>query len=88
MEVLQCTCLGMIISYVVLKSRSILLVSFLHALNNLVPGMIILMGLRPFDNVFSFGVGIYGTILLAVVAYREGFLNSSGVVRPISEVIL
>ena len=27
-------------------------------------------------------------VLLAVVAYREGFLNSSGVVRPISEVKL
>jgi hypothetical protein len=27
-------------------------------------------------------------VLLAVVAYRDGFLNSSGVVRPISEVKL
>lgn len=68
MEVLQCTCLGMIISYALLKSSSILLVSFLHSLNNLVPGMIVIMGFRPFDNVFSFGIGIYGTILLAVIA--------------------
>ncbi len=68
LEVPQCAALGIIISYVVLKTRSILLVSFLHSLNNLVPGTIIMMGLRPFDNVFSFDVGIYGIVSMAVIA--------------------
>ena len=69
LEVLQCTALGIIISYAVLKSGSVLMVSFLHSLNNLVPGTIIMMGLRPFDNILSFDVGIYGTVLLAVIAF-------------------
>jgi membrane protease YdiL (CAAX protease family) len=69
LEVFQCASLGMIISYALLKSRSIVLVAFLHSLNNLVPGTLIMMGLRPFDNVFSFEVGIYGTISLAVIAF-------------------
>ena len=62
------TCLGIVLSYAVLKSGSVLLSAFLHALNNTVLQVIIIMGFTPFDNVFSFGTGIYGIAMLIIIA--------------------
>jgi membrane protease YdiL (CAAX protease family) len=62
------TCLGIVLSYAVLKSGSVLLAAFLHALNNTVLQVILIMGFTPFDNVFSFGTGIYGIAMLIIIA--------------------
>ena len=61
--------LGIVLSFAVLKSGSVLLASFLHALNNQVVAFIVLMGFAPFDSAFSFFIGFYGIAMLAVVAF-------------------
>jgi len=65
---LYTTCLAIVLSYAVLKSGSVLLAAFLHALNNTVLQVILLFGFTPFDYAFSFGMGIYGIAMLAIVA--------------------
>jgi membrane protease YdiL (CAAX protease family) len=59
--------LGFVLSYAVLKSGSVLLAAFLHALNNQVVGFLSIMVYRPTDPVFSFGVGLYGIAVSAVI---------------------
>lgn len=66
---LYTTGLAVVLGYAVLKSGSVLLASFLHALNNQVLATIIALGFRPNDMAFSFDIGIYGIITLAVVAF-------------------
>jgi len=60
--------LSVVLGYVVLKSGSVILVSFLHALNNQTQSFLIMMVYKPSDPVFSFGIGIYGLICLGIVA--------------------
>ena len=52
-----------------LKSGSVLLAAFLHAVNNQVAGFIIGIGFKPYDSAFSFMIGIYGIAMLAVAAF-------------------
>jgi len=59
--------LGFVLGYAVLKSGSVLLAAFLHALNNQVAAFLSIMVYRPTDPVFSFGVGLYGIAVLAVI---------------------
>ena len=65
---LYTTGLAIVLGYVVLKTGSVLLSAYLHALNNQVVAFIIAMGFKPFDTAFSFDIGIYGIATLAVVA--------------------
>jgi membrane protease YdiL (CAAX protease family) len=60
--------LGIVLGYAVLRSGSVLLSSYLHGLNNQVVATIIALGFRPFDTAFSFDIGVYGILTLAVVA--------------------
>lgn len=62
------TCLGIVLSYALLKSGSIILAAFLHALNNTALFVIQFLGFKPFDTVFSFGLGIYGVATMAIIA--------------------
>lgn len=66
---LYCVGLGIVLSFAVLKSGSVLLASYLHALNNQVAAVIMMMGFKPFDTAYSFFIGIYGIAMLAVVAF-------------------
>ena len=65
---LYTTGLAVVLGYAVLRSGSVLLAAYLHALNNQVAAFIVAIGYRPFDPAFSFGIGIYGIATLAVVA--------------------
>jgi membrane protease YdiL (CAAX protease family) len=65
---LYTTGLAVALGYAVLRSGSVLLAAYLHALNNQVVGYIVALGFRPFDTAFSFGIGIYGIATLAIVA--------------------
>lgn len=65
---LYATGLAVVLGYAVLKSGSVLLAAFLHALNNTVLQVILLFGFTPFDYAFSFGMGIYGIAMLAIIA--------------------
>jgi len=65
---LYTTGLAVVLGYAVLTSGSVLLSSYLHALNNQVVSFIVALGFRPFDSVFSFGIGVCGMAMLAVVA--------------------
>jgi membrane protease YdiL (CAAX protease family) len=60
--------LSIVLGYAVLKSGSVILASFLHALNNQTQSFLSIMVYRPADPVFSFGIGIYGIICLGIVA--------------------
>ena len=59
--------LAFALGYVVFKTGSILLAAYLHALNDQVTGFLVFLGFKPFDPVFSFGVGIYALGLLALI---------------------
>jgi membrane protease YdiL (CAAX protease family) len=61
--------LGIVLSYAVLKSGSVLLASYLHALANQVAAFIMVVGFKPFDTAYSFFIGIYGIATLAVAAF-------------------
>ncbi len=65
---LYTTGLAVVLGYAVLRSGSVLLAAYLHALNNQVAGFIVAVGFRPFDPAFSFGIGIYGIATLAIIA--------------------
>jgi membrane protease YdiL (CAAX protease family) len=60
--------LALILGYAVLKSGSVWLAAFLHALNNQVLAFLVLAVYTPNDPVFSFGIGLYGIVLLAIIA--------------------
>jgi membrane protease YdiL (CAAX protease family) len=64
---LYTTGLAVVLGYAVLRSGSVLLSAYLHALNNQVVAFIVAMGFKPFDNAFSFDIGIYGIATLAIV---------------------
>jgi uncharacterized protein len=61
--------LGIVLSYAVLKSGSVLLASYLHALANQVAAFILVIGFKPFDTAYSFFIGVYGIAMLAVVSF-------------------
>jgi uncharacterized protein len=60
---------GIVLSFAVLKSGSVLLSSYLHALNNQVAAFIVALGFAPRDSAFSFFIGAYGIVTLAVAAF-------------------
>jgi membrane protease YdiL (CAAX protease family) len=66
---LYTTGLAVVLGYAVLRSGSVLLSAYLHGLNNQVVNFIAAMGFKPFDTAFSFGIGIYGIVTLAIVAF-------------------
>jgi uncharacterized protein len=63
------TGLGIVLSFAVLKSGSVLLASFLHALANQAAAFIVVLGFKPFDTATSFFIGVYGIAMLAVVSF-------------------
>ena len=69
LEVLWTITYGIVLSYAVLKSGSLLLATFLHALDNVIMSPIVAMGFMPYDRVFSFFGGIYGIAAVAVIAF-------------------
>jgi membrane protease YdiL (CAAX protease family) len=60
--------LAIILGYAVLKTGSVLLAAYLHALNDQVTAFLVALGYKPFHPVFSFGVGMYGVVVVALVA--------------------
>jgi len=65
--VLYCIALAFLLGFAVLKSRSVWLAAFLHGLNNQVYSFLILMVYTPNDPILSFGAGIYGLLVLALI---------------------
>ncbi len=61
--------LAIVLGYAVLRSGSVLLAAYLHALNNQVLNFFVALGFAPHDAAFSFGIGIYGILTLAIVAF-------------------
>jgi hypothetical protein len=53
----------------VLRSGSVLLAAYLHALIDQVLSFLSAIGFRPHNPVFSFYIGIYGILTLAIVAF-------------------
>ncbi len=66
---LYTTGLAVVLGYAVLKSGSVLLSSYLHALNNQVVAFFVALGFKPHDPAFSFDIGMYGLVTLAIVAF-------------------
>ena len=72
--------LAYVLGYAVLKSGSIWLAAYLHALNNQVNSLLLATLYTPNDPAFSFGLGIYGLPIMAAIVllilrdpiWREG----------------
>lgn len=64
---LYTTGLAVVLGYAVLRSGSVLLAAYLHALNNQVAAFLVAIGFRPFDPAWSFFIGIYSVVTLAIV---------------------
>jgi membrane protease YdiL (CAAX protease family) len=60
--------IAVVLGYAVLRTGSVLLAAYLHALNDQVVNFLAAIGYRPSDTAFSFGIGAYGLLTLAVVA--------------------
>jgi membrane protease YdiL (CAAX protease family) len=67
--VFYCTAEGIVLSYAVLKSGSILLAAFLHAVDNVMLNTLVGMGFMPSDRVFNFYNGIPMIATLAVITF-------------------
>ncbi len=67
MMTLYTIALGFVFGYAVLKSGSVWLAAFLHALNNQLVAFLMAMVYRPDDRFLSFSIGIYGLVIWAVV---------------------
>jgi membrane protease YdiL (CAAX protease family) len=67
MMTLYTIALGFVFGYAVLKSGSVWLAAYLHALNNQLVAFLVAMVYRPNDMFLSFGIGIYGIVVWAVV---------------------
>lgn len=61
------TLLAFVLGYIMLKTGSVWLVAFLHALNNQTYSFFAGLVYSPSNPVFSFGPGLYGILTLAVV---------------------
>ena len=59
--------LSFVFGFAMLKSGSVWLAAFLHGLNNQVLSVITLMVFRPNDPVYSFGIGMYGLLVWALI---------------------
>lgn len=59
--------LSVVLGYVMLRTGSIWLVAFLHALNNQAAAFFYNLFYQPASPVFSFGIGLYGLITLALI---------------------
>ncbi len=63
------TCIAVVLGYAVLRSGSVLLAAYLHALIDQMLSFLSAIGFRPHNPVFSFYIGIYGILTLAIVAF-------------------
>ncbi len=59
---------AVVLSYAVLRSGSILLAAFLHGVIDQVLNFIVALGFKPNDIAYSFGIGVYALVLLAIIA--------------------
>lgn len=59
--------LAFVLGYAVLKTGSVWLAAYLHALNNQVYSTLVMLVYTPNDPVFSFGGGLYGIATMAVI---------------------
>jgi len=60
--------LAVVLGFAVLRTGSVVLAAYLHALNDQVIAFILFLGFKPHNPVFAFGIGIYGVATLAIVA--------------------
>ena len=78
--------LGFFLGYAVLKSGSVWLAAFLHGLNNQVAAFLFAAIYMPDDPVFSFGVGLYGLIVWALVVAGLLLLDRKAWTSPLEPV--
>jgi membrane protease YdiL (CAAX protease family) len=74
--------LGFVLGYVMLKTKSIWLVAFLHAINNQVLAFFTLSFYQVETPLFSFGIGVYGLLtMVPIVALllRDKIWRTEGV---------
>jgi uncharacterized protein len=64
---LYTTALAFFLGYAVFKSGSVWLAAYLHALNNAVASFLLVLVYRPDSPIFSFGLGLYGMIVWAII---------------------
>lgn len=67
--------LAIILGYAVLKSGSVWLAAFLHAMNNQAASFFLAAVYTPHHPIFSFGAGLYGVLCVGVAAVLIVFLD-------------
>lgn len=76
--------LAFFFGYAVLKSGSVWLAAYLHALNNASASFLMVLVYRPDSPIYSFGLGVYGLLLWGVIVAallvfdRQTWIGSSG----------
>jgi membrane protease YdiL (CAAX protease family) len=83
--IIYCLALSFILGLIKLKTGGIWLVAFLHSLNDQGSSYLSEMVYRPKDPIFSFGTGIYGLVVLALVAGLFLFYSASSHKSPQSK---
>ncbi|MHB0869154.1 MAG: CPBP family intramembrane glutamic endopeptidase [Chloroflexota bacterium] len=79
--------LAFVLGYAVLKTGSVWLAAYLHALNNQVFSTLVVLVYAPNDSIFSFGGGLYGIATMAVIVllilrdpvWREAAVKPEGI---------
>ena len=61
--------LAFVLAYSVYKGKGIWIAAFLHALNNQVMSFCLGFVYKPTENLWSFGIGIFGIVSLAIIVY-------------------
>jgi membrane protease YdiL (CAAX protease family) len=76
--IVYCLALSFILGLIKLKTGGIWLIAFLHSIDNQTWTYLTTMVYRPKDPIFSFGTGIYGLLVLALVAGLFLFFSVRG----------
>lgn len=64
-----CIVVGIIFSYAVLKTGSVWISAFLHIITNNLASSAMMYLCRPKDGMYSFGIGIYGIIIIGAISF-------------------
>lgn len=85
---IYCVLLAFVLGYVVLKTGSIWLAAFLHAVNNQTNSFFTVLIYKPADPITSFGLGLYGLAVLAVIVLfllRDPIWKDTPAETPLTE---
>ena len=79
--------LGFFLGYAMLKTGSVWMAAYLHALNNSIASFLMVAVYMPDDPIYSFGVGLYGIIIWAIVVVGLLVLGRKEWTSPVTQAV-